>query len=73
MLRASLFTIAAAAAVVFAAGGAEAKSPPCKDSKGRVIPCPQKDQPAPPPSGGSAGGGCLALMISGAMVPCYVQ
>jgi hypothetical protein len=72
MLRAFLFTISAAAAIAFAAGGAEAKAP-CKDAKGRVIPCPQKDQPAPPPSGGSAGSGCMALMISGTLVPCYVQ
>ena len=73
MLRAFLFTICAAGALAFAAGAAEAKAPPCKDGKGRVIPCPQKNQPAPAPSGGSAGGGCLSLMLSGAMVPCYVQ
>ena len=73
MFRAVLFAVAPAAALVLAAGSAEAKSPPCKDAKGRVIPCPQKNQPAPAPGGGSAGGGCLALMISGAMVPCYVQ
>src|SRR4051812_25422350 len=44
MLRALLFGVGASLALTLAAGGAEAKAP-CKDSKGRVVPCPQKSQP----------------------------
>ena len=71
MLRAFLFGFTASIALALAAGGAEAKAPQCKDAKGRVVPCPQKSEPAPPqPSGG--GGGCVWLVANGALVPCYV-
>ena len=75
MFRAFLLGTGAAIALTCAASGAAAKAPPCKDSKGRVVPCPQKGQPTPQPSGGGGGGGggCLALMLSGALIPCYAQ
>ena len=69
MLKALLLGFSASVALAFAAGGAEAKAPQCKDAKGRVVPCPQKSAPAPQPSGG---GGCVWLMVNGSLVPCYV-
>jgi hypothetical protein len=69
MLRAFLLGFSASIALTLAAGAAEAKAPPCKDAKGRVVPCPQKHEPAPRPTGG--GGGCMWLLVNGSLVPCY--
>ena len=72
MLRAFVFGLSASLTLAFAASGAEAKAPQCKDAKGHAAPCPQKSAPAPQPAGGG-GGGCLWLLASGYLVPCFVQ
>ncbi len=71
MLRAFLFGCSASIALVLTAGGAEAKASQCKDSKGRIVPCPQKREPAPQPTGGGGGAACVWLIVNGSLVPCY--
>ena len=71
MVRAFLLGFSASIALALAAGGAEAKAPQCKDAKGRIVPCPQKRDPAPQPTGGGGGAACAWLIVNGSLVPCY--